>query len=269
MGDSYSSGEGVEPFEAGTATATDTCHRSKFAYPRVLAKLPGSILNLGSSGFIACSGATTSAITLGYNSEGAQMERLTSTTDLVTITIGGNNVPFDKFATACVMPGLHSGCDGKAYKDAMSGIANSVTPRLEYTLNAMKDRLTNLHSNATVLVIGYPELVPATWVYETKGCWWLQPKELPAIRKVTTALNAAIQKRVEAVSGRFKFVSATAKGSPFIGHELCRSTSDKAKEYFNNYDSSAPTAYTFHPNKDGQIAYAMLITSYLKLHPLS
>ena len=36
LGDSYSSGEGVPPFETGTDTHYDTCHRSQNAWPYLL-----------------------------------------------------------------------------------------------------------------------------------------------------------------------------------------------------------------------------------------
>lgn len=266
-GDSYTSGEGVEPFETGTGGEAG-CHRSVNAYPRLLEQNTAMNLELGDN-FVACSGATTSAITLGYNGEDAQLDTVTSDTDLITMTIGGNNMPFGDFATACVMPGPES-CDETPYQEAIAGIVNNVIPRMEYMLGTVRDRLITLgNSDATVLVIGYPQVVPATWVSTSAGCWWLQPQELPAIREVTESLNTAIKNEVEAVGYDFHFVSATDSGSPFIGHELCRNTSDTVPSYLNNYDSGAPEVYTFHPNEQGQQAYADLIQAYLAQHPLN
>jgi hypothetical protein len=269
MGDSFSSGEGVEPFEPGTAEpGVNECHRSELAYAHILDQDPELTLNLENDGFVACSGATTASITLGYNGEGAQIDHVSSDTDVITMSIGGNNMPFADFAVACVMPGTSS-CDEDAYDNAMAGIANNVTPRVEYMLEALRDRLIDLESDATVLVIGYPQLVPDTWVSTTAGCWWLQPDELPAIREVTSTLNVAIENEVDAVGGNFHFVSPEAPDSPFIGHELCRNTSDPKPSYFLNYDSGAPQVYTFHPNDLGQQAYAELIKSYLAQYGLS
>lgn len=262
MGDSFSSGEGVEPFDKDTAVkGKNECHRSKYAYPRLLGSTSGLRLNLGAKGFAACSGATTSAITLGYNSEGAQIDKLTATTDLVTMTIGGNNVPFEDFAYACVFPNPAARCSGKAYKEAMAGVTKNVTPRVEYALGAVRDRLTNLGSDATVLVAGYPHMVPEKWVADSNGCWWFEPDELTAIRKLTDALNSAVKKQVDKFGGRFHFVSATEKTSPFRGHELCRRMKDKSPEFFNNVNLKKPKSYIFHPNKDGQMAYARLFAA--------
>ena len=68
MGDSFSSGEGVSPFEIGTdAGGVNECHRSPLAYPRLLQ----GDLDLGLTAFVACSGATTDNVLHGGNAEGA------------------------------------------------------------------------------------------------------------------------------------------------------------------------------------------------------
>lgn len=265
MGDSFSSGEGVEPFEDGTDTETDKCHRSTQAYPRLLEQDPDLSLDLGSDGFVACSGATTAAITLdGFNGEGAQMDKVTSDTDLITMTIGGNNMKFSDFATACVWEVC--GEDSDAYSTAMANIANDVIPRVEYMLGTLRDRLTNIGSTATVLIVGYPQMVPETWVYHPDGttCWWLSESENSAIRTITATLNTAVKNEVVAVGGNFHFVPATDSGSPFTGHELCRDSLDPEPQYFNNPDLYPDAAYNLHPNAMGQEAYRDLIKAYLE-----
>ncbi|HSW78005.1 MAG TPA: hypothetical protein VLG36_04360 [Candidatus Chromulinivoraceae bacterium] len=93
MGDSFSSGEGNSPFEYGTDIPNvDTCHQSSVAYPRLLQN--DASLNLGTTAFVACSGATTSAITSAYNNEVPQAAALSNSTQKVTLTIGGNDVGF-------------------------------------------------------------------------------------------------------------------------------------------------------------------------------
>ncbi|MDQ3154030.1 MAG: hypothetical protein M3R63_20705 [Actinomycetota bacterium] len=69
MGDSFSSGEGNAPFEAGTDTSSNTCHRSPLAYPRLLQ----NDLNLGSTAFVACSGAVSDYIINDYNQENVEL----------------------------------------------------------------------------------------------------------------------------------------------------------------------------------------------------
>lgn len=268
-GDSYSSGEGVEPFESGTENG---CHRSVNAYPRVLEEDSSLNLQLGND-FVACSGATTSGITLGDGVNPAQMDTLTADTDLVTMTIGGNNMPFEEFAEACTKPFQGNACtmNGSATGNAMSGIVNDVIPRVEYMLGTVRDRLITLgNTDATVLVVGYPQLVPSTWNYGAPGCGWLQAGETAAIRHVVTQLNTAIKNEVEAIGYNFHFVSATGTISPFIGRELCRTVADTNANpnYFNNVVLGGPDVYTFHPNQEGQAAYAKLVKSWLAANPL-
>lgn len=269
MGDSYSSGQGSHhPYLDGTETETNTCRRSPIAYPMLL-NVDGS-LNLDLTSFVACGGAPASAITTnGFNGEDAQVDALTPETDLVSLTITGNDVPFEVFARACATPGIDQGCvlTGQAYLDALASIENNVKPRLDLLLAVIDDRLTSLGSDARVLVVGYPQLLPVVWEYET-SCWWLQPDELPAIRSVTDTLNAAIHDKVAAKGGRFEFVSATASGSPFIGHELCREISTSADD-FHGVVVGDNDADTFHPNASGQQSFARLIKNYLALHSLS
>lgn len=269
LGDSFSSGEGVEPFEASTARpGINTCHRSEKAYPRLLEQDPGTLFGLGGQ-FVACSGATTDALTLVYNGQGPQLGKVTSETDLVTMTIGGNNMPFSAFAKACVIGQF--GCEGNAQDEAMQGIVNNVIPQMESALGAVRDRLAYLYnSKATVLVLGYPQMIPENpWITPNSDCWWLNSEgEISAIRDVTNALNTAIKNEVEAIGGKFKFVPADAPESPFAGHELCRDPL-VSQPYFINYIPVMPVEYVFHPNQAGQQTYADLIKMYLSQHPLN
>jgi hypothetical protein len=272
LGDSYSSGEGVEPFEPETnIPGKDTCHRSTLAYSRLVAQTPGLQLDLGANGFGACSGAKAVALTAKNNGEDPQIERITSSTRLVTLTIGGNDADFSGFATACASP-LAPSCDGAAYQKILSNLS-TVPLQVRTAFTAIKTRLTLQGANATVLVLGYPQLLPATWYKNSSvNCAWLGIGEQAAILDITKKLNAAIQKEVNAIGGTFRFVSATDDTSPFKGHELCRDVSDTAPDYFNNvdYSRSLPVEYTFHPNQAGQReGYAALVKNHLAQHPLS
>ncbi|MBO0783666.1 MAG: SGNH/GDSL hydrolase family protein, partial [Ktedonobacteraceae bacterium] len=109
MGDSFSSGEGNPPFEAGTdVDNVNLCHRSTTAYPRQVQ----NALNLGSTAFVACSGAVSDYIINEYNQENTELPQaafVSSSTNLVTITIGGNDVGFGSVLTSCTLPTNESG----------------------------------------------------------------------------------------------------------------------------------------------------------------
>ena len=103
QGDLFSSGEGVPPFISGTDTSTNGCHRSTQAYAMLLDQDPALNLNLQS--FRACSGATTQTMVSGQGDNGNQLDAITADTDVVTLTVGGNNVEFATFVENCLTPG--------------------------------------------------------------------------------------------------------------------------------------------------------------------
>lgn len=274
MGDSFSSGEGVPSFENGTADpGVNICHRSPKAYGRVLAQAEGYNL----THFAACSGATADRLNGTWPSPGensnelAQRAHVTADTDLITMTIAGNDMPFKNYAEACISPLSPAPCDGQAKTDALAGITNNVIPEVQANLSALSSHLNTIGSDAVVLVIGYsylvPESVPAN---EPLQCSWLDPGELEAIREVTGTLNTAIKNEVEAIYNNFYFVTATdTVTSPFIGHELCREDADPNPSFFNDYTGNPndPQAYVAHPNEAGQAAYADLVKNWITLHP--
>jgi hypothetical protein len=95
LGDSFASGEGNPPYDAGSDTSSDSCHRSTVAYAHQVAQA----LDLPLS-FYSCSGATTAHV-LGPNSvldtEGPELDHpdsINGTTALVTVTVGGDNIGF-------------------------------------------------------------------------------------------------------------------------------------------------------------------------------
>src|SRR5262249_19589807 len=100
LGDSYSSGVGGGSYDPGTDTSSDKSRRSPDAFPRPTAAIAGTGVN-----HLACSGAVMSNIrTTGQYGEPAQLSALPATSNLVTITIGGNDVGFAGVLTKCVTP---------------------------------------------------------------------------------------------------------------------------------------------------------------------
>ena len=255
LGDSYSSGEGVPNFTS--PSDSNNCHRSEKAYAEVLKNTPaGIILN----DFVACSGATTGDIAVGKNGEGSQLSALSSDDDLVILTVGGNDIGFDAFAENCVKGDCYQ---SSQYNAAMSAISND----LPNNLDSLLDSISSLIGSQTrVLILGYPRLMPYA-ANEGVNCWYLDSDENYAVKNVQQGLNAAISSAVSRAGSSFEFVNADAnlnnlRISPFAGHELCQSG-----EYFNGLVLPPNEKYSFHPNEDGQKAYAQLITDYLANNP--
>lgn len=253
LGDSFSAGEGVEPFSP--PTGTNGCHRSELAYARLLDANPW--LNLRLQSFRACSGASTADVIHGRNGEPSQLEALGENTDIATITIGGNDIGFAEFAAACVDPLSDCEAGSASYNESMSRIQNELPAALHRLFTEIQGRIG---SQTRVLVVGYPHLVlPGSSAFGT--CAYLSAEEKATISAVTTMLNNTIQVVVGRAGPQFEFVNAaeTLDGipvSPFAGHELCREDS-----YFNG--AMLPIEYSFHPNRKGQAAYEALVRGYL------
>lgn len=248
LGDSYASGEGVPDFMP--PSDSDGCHRSYDAYPELLSQ--DSALPLRLTDFSACSGATTDTMQSEQDGEPAQILAIDHSVDLVTLTIGGDDIDFKGFAIACIL----ADCSGDSLTATMGRIQNTLPGKLDALFAAIQARLS---STAKVLVVGYPRILP----YDDGAfpdCIYLSSAERAGIREVITSLNADLQQAVANAGSQFAFVDADPAGSdassPFYGHELC---SDGA--HFNGV--SVPPEYSAHPNQAGQADYYTLIKQYL------
>jgi lysophospholipase L1-like esterase len=104
MGSSYAAGPGILPIVPGSPLR---CARSAENYAHVLARLRSlSLLD------VTCSAATTlDVLHAGQFSQPAQLDAVTAQTQLVTVTIGGNDVLFmaNLFGLSCARSG-GTGC---------------------------------------------------------------------------------------------------------------------------------------------------------------
>jgi len=86
LGDSFASGEGNPPYDAGSDTSSDSCHRSTVAYAHQVAQA----LDLPLS-FYACSGAKTDhVLTSRLDNELFELDHpdsINGTTALATVTV--------------------------------------------------------------------------------------------------------------------------------------------------------------------------------------
>lgn len=248
MGDSFSSGEGNPPFEAGTDTSSDKCHRSSEAYPRLLQA--DSSLSLGTTSFVACSGATTNDVLNGKDGESSQLDALSENTETVTITVGGNDVGFSDYIQLCFAGSCGKGTS--AYASMMSGIDD---PYFELDLKATYLEILQNAPAAQVYVVDYPYLTAA----DATSCGLF---DFSGGRSVQTELNGVIHDAVDAVAStdaRIHYVNTNVAGSPFEGQYYCNGgTTD-----FNGLDSSH-IEYSFHPNTQGQHDYATIVKGVIE-----
>ncbi|MEE3917932.1 SGNH/GDSL hydrolase family protein [Micromonospora sp. BRA006-A] len=136
LGDSYASGVGADSY----TSESGNCLRSTNAYPA----LYNTNIKPASYRSVACSGATTADV---INS---QLSALSSTTTLVSVTVGGNDVGFANIMSTCVLQG-ETQCVA-AVQSAMNVARTSMPGRLANVYNGIKSR----SPSARVVVVGYP-----------------------------------------------------------------------------------------------------------------
>jgi lysophospholipase L1-like esterase len=239
-GDSYAAGPLV-PIPTGEPAG---CLRSNQNYPSVVAH------ELGVADFhdVSCSGATTEDITgpqsvpLGTNPP--QLDALAPDTQLVTISIGGNDIGFGDIVTECAKRSPLQPT-GSACKDHYTaGGADELAQRIDEAAPKVARVLRAIHErspDARVLLVGYPAILPD----EGPGCFPVvpfSPGDVEYLRGVEKELNAMLAD--EAARAGVGFVDTY---TPSIGHDACQPPGTKWVEGLVPTAPAAPV----HPNALG------------------
>lgn len=248
MGDSFASGQGNAPYLPGT-DGGNTCRRSYQAYARIMGMSPLTPLQL--TDFVACGGAKTDHITgnwtNGNSNEGPQVDALSGDTEVVTVSIGGNDIGFADFAWECF-----TNCTQGA-ATAQWKIDNELPAKLATAYDAILDAA----ANADVYVVGYPPLLSEldNLCVNSKPFDTLGNRQLAI--DLTNNLNHKIQTVVTSLNNpRLHFVPLVGEDSVFNGHSIC-----SADPYFWGLDFTQ--ANIFHPNGSGIVAQAMMISEFI------
>lgn len=212
LGDSYSSGLGAGNYSGGS------CERSANAYPVLWANAHGaSLINA------TCSGATTSDVING------QVSSLSSSTTLVSITIGGNDIGFAQAMETCVLSST-STC-----VSAVNIAEQSATTVLPGALDTTFATIATDAPNAKVVVMDYPELYDLS---RSAGCIGLSTTDRTTLNQGADVLASVIQ----AAAARHGDAYVDVRPA-FAGHEICDGTSwIHAVDWFNLGVSYHPTA---------------------------
>ncbi|MET9423864.1 SGNH/GDSL hydrolase family protein [Streptomyces sp. NPDC006540] len=217
LGDSYSSGVGAGSYDS----ASGNCKRSTRAFPKLWANANSP----SSFAFTACSGARTGDVTA------SQLGPLNSSTDLVSLTVGGNDAGFADVMTTCVLQSestcLNRIAQAKAYVDS------TLPGKLDQVYSAISAKAPA----ARVVVLGYPRF------YKLGGSCLagLSENERSAINGAADHLNAAIAKR--AADHGYGFASVVGT---FTGHEICSGSAWLHSVNWLNIGES------YHPTAAGQ-----------------
>jgi lysophospholipase L1-like esterase len=252
LGDSYSAGSGILPIDL---SAPLECARSTENYPHDLAALTGAQLT-----DVTCGGAETGNFTTSqYPGVAPQLDALSDSTNLVTMTIGGNdNNTFIDAILACGSAGVLTlgyghPCEslyGSSFDDSIN---DTTYPALVAALDAVKAKAPN----ARVAIIGYPWIVPAQAV---AGCYAKMPiasGDIPYLRNLEGTLNAAVQRAAAATGATYVDMSAASNG-----HDACEPVGTRWIEPLLFGTNYVPV----HPNALGEAAMADQVASTLGLN---
>ena len=223
LGDSYGSGYGVPPYGA--------CGRSQSAY----GVLVDGRARLDLDDFVACAGATTTSLVLG-----GQLGALDADTDLVLLSIGGNDTGWSQAVVACL---FRSDNDCTT---ASNGVRARIAGQLPGQLDTLYGKIAAAAPDARVIVTGYPRLFSP----EYGGYLGASAAEQETLNEGADQLNAAI--RAATVRYGFDFVDVTKR---FLGHGV---NSDEPW-VLGPTDPGA-----VHPTLDGYEAYAAAVTAAVK-----
>jgi lysophospholipase L1-like esterase len=217
MGDSYSSGVGA-PGQAGL------CLRSPRSYTTLWADRndPASFRS------VACGGAETGDVRTW------QVPALSSRTDLVSLTIGGNDAGFADTVIACTV-GTDAACTSKVHQ-ARSYITGTLPGELDRTYRAIRQKAPN----AEVVVLGYPRLFDTSSARCGIGGMSLAKRR--AINGGADVLAGVLRDRATAAG--FTFADVRDR---FDGHGACGPS-----PWINGLTILPPTD-SFHPNTAGYL----------------
>ncbi|MBV2354077.1 SGNH/GDSL hydrolase family protein [Streptomyces sp. J2-1] len=211
LGDSYSAGSGVLPVDPSNLL----CLRSTVNYPHVLAARTGARLT-----DVSCGAADTGDVTGSqYPGTAPQLDAVKADTDLVTMTLGGNdNSTFLSAILSCGAAGVLGAGQGSPCKDKYgdsfdAAIDATTYPALKSVLQAVRAKAPH----ARVAVLGYPWILPARG---SLSCFLKLPiaaGDVPYLRALQAHLNAVVQ-RAAAETGA-TYVDFTAASE---GHDACQ-----------------------------------------------
>jgi lysophospholipase L1-like esterase len=253
LGDSYSSGEGAGAYDPTPAD----CHRSAYAWPRLVAQHLAGLLSMPSQGLVACSGANSNALAgqvTGQPDQIAALLALRPRPTLITVTMGGNDIGFADVLRDCYVDFYFlRQCAGD---DTLKAAAHKVAEETPILENDFREIL-QADPNASLLVVSYPNLFPPK-PSDVYGCPWLSDADLIALNKLEADLNQKIDDAARLSGAKFANVTPALDG-----HEAC--TKDSWIYPIGRQDKSeGGYQQDGHPMEPGQQAIARLVAKDIK-----
>ena len=227
LGDSFTAAPGVEPQVGGA------CGRSRINYPNLVAESEGLRLT-----DVSCSAATSQDLLE------RQLPAVTTETDLVTVSIGGND---DGLFATLVGSCAAGPCDEQA-GDLVTGTLRTIRRNVGEVLAAVAEAAPD----ARVVVVSYPRLLPADGACPDRVPF--PPAAYPFVDQVNRGLVEA--QRAAAAEAGVEFADVYAASE---GHDIC---ADDA--WVNGAETAADGTIPFHPFAVGEAGIAAALEDLLQ-----
>ncbi len=249
LGDSYTAGPLIP-----VQVPLFGCLKSNNNFPNLTARDLGLSLKDAS-----CSGAETEDMEnpQGVSPDGPnppQFDRLTASTQIVTLQIGGNDIGFSGIARDCANATANEGtpCQDRYVHDGRDEISERIqatAPLVAAVLQGIRTR----SPNARVLVVNYAAILPD----EGPGCWPQMPitdGDVPYVRAKEKELNAMLA--TEAAAAGAELIDWYTAS---IGHDACQPPVIRWVEPVVPLNAAAPV----HPNLGGMLGVSEVLSAAL------
>jgi GDSL-like Lipase/Acylhydrolase family len=243
LGDSYASG----PLIPNQSLSPLGCLRSDHNYAHLAAAAKGLTLT-----DVSCSGATTNDMTEAQNVEPGpnppQFNGLSASTNVVSVTIGGNDIGFTEIIENCITYNPFSTPCKNQYDpgghDLLAERIAGATPKVAAVLQGI-----HAHApSARVFVVNYPDILPTG-----SGCWPTVPLafgDVPFLHATEEHLNAMLAAQAAANNA-----TVVDWYSASVGHDSCQSSGTRWVEPV----IPGELAYPVHPNRAGMAGGAVAL----------
>lgn len=220
------------------------CLRSTRNYPRVVAEELGAALTDAT-----CSGAEIKDFTgRQHGFLPPQFDALRESTDLVTVTVGGNDADLVPAAVSCL--NAFPEPVGRSCADRYTKDGDELARRIDAIsggFGAALDDIRRRAPHADVVVAGYATYIRPGGCYPREPIW---ARDADYIQSSVDKLSGMLAEQAAAHGAEFVDIGAISRG-----HDVCAAPQDKYLEGVLPTSVAAP----MHPNARGMAAFGAAI----------
>lgn len=252
LGDSYASVGDVQDWRTdpiGCARATDN-----YASDLAAAIHPQAFVDITCGGAVTGDMTASQSVPLGSNPP--QFSALTTDTDLVTVTIGGNDIGFGSIVTRCATLSITNPFGNPCQRhytaggsDELQAAIAATAPKIDAVLAGIRSRAPH----ARIVVVGYLRILPPAG-----GCWPLVPiaaGDVPWLNTIEHSLNTMLGTEAAAHG------ALSVNPGETTGHDACHLPGNK---WVEGLIPTSTSIVPVHPNGAGQAHVAGLVADVLR-----